>query len=137
MGKRDVKSQTQVTQLFTKISRNSNATIEGDDVKGFRGAAILIDVGDHTSGDGFDITLQHRDSGGSWADIPHDQLDSPKDLDDSKISIREADEDSQIYVGYSGIKEEIGAVLTREGDGVMVFGVLVIKGYPNRFPVND
>jgi hypothetical protein len=28
-------------------------------------------------------------------------------------------------------------VLTRVGDGVMIVGVLVIKGYPNRFPVND
>lgn len=137
MGQRDVKSITEIKQLFTKISRNANATIQGENVTGFRGAAFCVDVGDHTSGTGFDITFQHRDGSDSWEDIPHNQLDSPKPLTDSKISIVEADEDSQLYVGYHGNKEQIGAVLTRVSDGVMVFGVVVVKGYPDRLPVND
>lgn len=137
MGQRDIKSQIEVKQLFTKISRNATATIQGENVTEFRGHAFLIDVGAYTSGTGFDVTLQHRDGSGSWADIPHNQLDTSKTLTDSKISIVEADENSQIYVGYTGNKEQIGAVLTRVGDGVMVFGVSVVKGYPNRYPVHD
>lgn len=136
MGHRDIKSQVGVKQLFTKISRNAAATIQGDNVTEFDAASFCIDIGAYTSGDGFDITLQHRDGDGAWVAIPHDQLDTDKVLTDSKLSIREADADSQVYVGYSGSKEQIGAVLTRVDDGIMVFGVMVVKGYPKRFPVN-
>ena len=135
MGKIDVKSRVQVDQLFTKISRNANASIQGVNVSGFDGQSFLIDVGTHTADD-FDVTLQHRDGDGDWEAIPHNQLDTTEDLTDSKVTVGEDQEDSQIYIGYTGIKEQIGAVLTRNDSAVIVFGVSVIKGSPKQFPVN-
>lgn len=134
MGRSDVASKSRVTQLFTKISRNATATVQGTEVVGFDGQAFIVDVGAYTSGTGFDITFQHRDGTGSYVDIPHEQLDSPKALTDSKISIREADEDKQFYVTYTGSHKELGAVLTRVGDGIMVLGVSVLKGDKTQFP---
>jgi hypothetical protein len=136
MGLTDIKSRVQIDQLFTKISRNASATIQGTKTTGFDGQAFCVDVGTYTSGTGFTVTFQHRDGSEAWADIPHNQLQTSETLTSSGISLVEADEDTQIYVGYTGIKEEIGAVLTRVGDGVMVFGVVTVKGSPTQFPKN-
>ena len=125
MGKIDIISSTAVTQLFTKIERSASATIIGTEVANFRGAGFVIDVGAYTSGTGYTVKFQHRDAAEAWADIPDEQLTINND-----IAVVEADEDSQIYVGYLGSKEDIGAVLTRDGSGVLVIGVLVLKGAP-------
>ena len=132
MGKRDIKAQVRVRQLFTKIERSANATIQGVNVSDFDGHAFLVDCGAHTSGTGYKVTLQHRDGSDSWADIPDAQLEGKT----NEFSVAVGDADSQIYVGYTGNKSQIGAVLTREGTGVMVVGVSVIEGYPGQFPVN-
>jgi hypothetical protein len=134
MGRTDVASKTRVVQLFTKIDRNASATIQGTDVSRFDGQAFIIDAGAYTSGTGFDVTLQHRDGTGSWVDIPHNELDSPKTLTNSKFSVVEADADKQFYITYTGNKKELGAVLTREGSGVMVVGVSVLMGDRTQFP---
>ena len=125
MGKIDLSNSLAVAQLFTKIDRNAAATIIGTDVSNYRGTAFVIDTGAHTSGTGFTVTFQHRDAAEAWANIPNDQLTI-----NNGIALTVADINKQIYVGYTGSKEDVGAVLTRDGSGVMVVGVLVLKGAP-------
>jgi hypothetical protein len=132
MGRADVASNVGLFNVLPKIDRNATATIQGANVSEFHGAAFVIDCGAHTSGDGFDVKLQHRDGSGSWADIPATQLYGDKSAND--IELRVADANKKFYIGYSGNKEQIGAVLTRAGSGVMVVGVSVVCGHPSVIP---
>jgi hypothetical protein len=131
MGRADIANNVGLATLHAKIERNANATIQGTDVSEFHGAAFVVDAGAYTSGGGFDVKFQHRDSASdSWADIPDAELYGA----DNDLEIREADANTQTYVGYAGSKRFIGAVLTRDTTGIMVLGVSVVKGHPTHIP---
>lgn len=132
MGRVDVANNVGLFNILPKIDRNANATIQGANVSEFHGAAFVIDAGAYTSGGGFDVKLQHRDGTGDWADIPDAELYGDATAND--IEIREADANTKKYVGYSGNKEQIGAVLTRDTTGIMVLGVSVVTTTPTVMP---
>jgi hypothetical protein len=130
MGRRDVKSQVELSVLHTKAQYTETQSIQGTDVTDFHGACFVVDVGTH-SADDLTVTFQHRDGSDSWVDIPASDLDG-----DNDIAITSSEADTQIYVGYTGNKEDIGAVITDGGTGDAVVGVYVVKGYPSQFPAN-
>lgn len=131
MGRVDVASNVGYAQLIPKIDRSAAVTIAGTNVSEFHGACFVVDAGAYTSGGGYDVKFQHRDKNAdAWADIPNAQLAGF----DNNIQIREADANTQKYVGYTGSKAQIGAVLSRVTTGVMVLGVSVIKGTPTVIP---
>ncbi len=131
MGRRDVKSQVELAVLHAKAQVTATQTIQGTDVSQFHGATFVVDIGAHTADD-LTVTFQHRDAAEAWADIPAGDLDGSNDL-----AIVAGNADTQVYVGYTGNKEDIGAVITDGGTGDAVVGVYVVKGYPSRMPVND
>lgn len=126
MGRRDVKSQVELAVLHAKAQHTTTQTIQGTDVTEFHGATFVVDVGDWTADD-LTVTFQHRDAAEAWADIPAGDLDG-----DNDIAIVTGLADTQVYVGYTGNKEDIGAVITDGGTGDAVAGVYVVKGYPSR-----
>lgn len=128
MGRRDVKSQVELAVLHAKAQKTATATIQGADVSDFHGACFVVDIGDWTA-DGLTVTFQHRDGSDAWADIDNADLEGS----DNDIAVVTGLADSQIYVGYTGNKEDIGAVITDAATGDAVVGVYVIKGYPSRF----
>lgn len=130
MGRTDVKSRNQLAVLIATIAVTSAQTIQGDDVSDFHGAAFCVDIGAHTS-DGNTVIFQHRDAGGDWADIPAGDLDG-----DNNIAIVAGLANSQVYVGYTGNKQEIGAKIDSD-TGSAVVGVYILKGDPSQFPVNN
>jgi hypothetical protein len=132
MGRADVASNVGLFNILPKIDRNATATIVGANVAEFHGACFVVDCGTHTSGGGFDVKLQHRDGSGAWDDIPDSQLYGDKSA--NNFTLRVADADKKYYVGYSGNKEQIGAVLTRDTTGIMVVGVSVVAGHPSVIP---
>lgn len=132
MGRVDIASNIGYFDLIPFADRSAAVTIVGADVSEFHGAAFVIEAGTYTSGTGYTVTLQHRDGSDAWADIPDDQLYGDATAND--IAIVEADEDTKQYIGYSGNKEQIGALLTRDGTGVMEVGVVVIAGHPTVIP---
>lgn len=133
MKVRDIKSQVQVAELFTTIQRTATATIQGTEVADFQGKMFVVKVGTHTADD-LIVTFQHRDAAESWADIPDAQLEYTGGND---IAIVAGLADSILYIGYTGDKEDIGAVITDSGTGDAVVGVEVIKGFPEREPINS
>jgi hypothetical protein len=132
MGRADVANNVGLFNILPKIDRNAAATIVGANVSDFHGAAFVIDAGAHTSGTGFTVTLQHRDGTGSWADIPNGELYGDKTANNIELVVGDANK--KYYVGYSGNKEQIGALLTRDGSGVMVVGVSIVTGHPTVIP---
>ena len=132
MKVRDIKSQVQIAELFTTIQRTATATIQGTEVADFQSKMFVVKVGAHTADD-LTVTFQHRDAAEAWADIPDAQLDYTGGND---IAIVAGLADSNIYVGYTGDKEDIGAVITDGGTGDAVVGVTVVKGHPEREPIN-
>lgn len=132
MGRRDVKSQVELTVLHTKAQYTSTQSIQSTDVTAFHGACFVVDVGTH-SADDLTVTFQHRDGSDSFVDIADADLDYS---DGNDIAITSSEADSQIYVGYTGNKEDIGAVITDGGTGDAVVGVYVVKGYPSQLPAN-
>jgi uncharacterized protein (UPF0261 family) len=131
MGKKDLRANIKMTTLFTKIQRTATATIQGTDVTQYDGACFVIAVGTHTADD-LEVKFQERDAAGSWTDIANADLEGS----DNDRAIVAGDADSEIYVGYLGNKEDIGAVITDTGTGDAVVGVHVIKGYPKQIPAN-
>lgn len=130
MGRRDVKSQVEFVVLHTKAQYTSTQSIQDTNLEGFHGAAAVADIGAHTADD-LTVTLQHRDGTDSWVDVPDSDLDGTNDK-----AIVAADANTQVYWGYTGNKEQLGAVITDGGSGDAVVGVYVIKGYPSQIPVN-
>lgn len=130
MGRTDVKSRNQLAVLLATAAVTAAQTIQGDDVSDFRGVAFCVDVGAHTA-DGNTVVFQHRDAGGDWEDIPDGDLDG-----NNNIAIVAGHADSQVYVGYTGNKQEIGAKID-SASGSAVVGVYVLKGGASQFPVND
>jgi hypothetical protein len=131
MGRIDTANNVGLFNVLPKISRDANATIQGANVSEFHGAAFVIDAGDHTSGGGFDVKLQHRNGSGTWTDIPASQLAG---VESNDIEIRVGDANKKVYVGYTGSAEQIGAVLTRVTTGIMVLGVSVVTSNPTTIP---
>lgn len=132
MGRRDVKSRVQLAVLAaTAAVTGGSVAVSGTDVSDFHGAAFAIDLGDHTE-DGLTVTLQHRDGSDDWEDIPAGELDGEND-----VALTDAIANSQIYVGYTGNKQEIGAKIDDAGSGNAEVGVYVLKGHPSQFPVNE
>jgi hypothetical protein len=134
MGRADIANNVGLFNILPKIDRSAAATIVGADVSAFHGAAFVIDCGAHTSGTGYTVTFQHRDGSGAWANIPNDELYGDKTA--NNIALVVGDANKKYYVGYSGNKEQIGALLTRDGSGVMVVGVSIVGGHPTNIPPN-
>lgn len=132
MGRADIANNAGLFNILPKIDRNAAATIVGANVSAFHGAAFVIDCGTHTSGTGFTVTFQHRDGSGAWANIPDAELYGDKTA--NAIALVVGDADKKYYVGYSGNREQIGAVLARDGSGVMVVGVSIVTGHPSTIP---
>lgn len=130
MGRRDVKSQVELSVLHAKAATTATKAIQGTNVRDFHGACFVVDIGAHTTDD-LTVTFQHRDGTDAWADVPSGNLDGAND-----IAIVTGLANSQVYVGYTGNKEQVGAVITDADSGSAVVGVYVVKGYPSRFPVN-
>lgn len=130
MGKRDLKSQVKMTVLHEKVQVTTTQTIQSVNTNGFDGQLLVVDVGTHTA-DGLTVTFQHRDGSDSFVDVPASSLDGNND-----IAITSSEADSQIYVGYTGNKEDLGAVITDGGLGDAVVGVYALQGYPKQIPVN-
>jgi len=136
MKVRDIKSQVQIDELFTTIQRTATATIQGTEVADFQSKMFVVKVGAHTADD-LTVTFQHRDAAEAWADIADTDLDfSGQAVSSNDIAIVTGLADSNIYVGYTGDKEDIGAVITDGGTGDAVVGVTVVKGDPEREPIN-
>lgn len=131
MGRRDVKSQVELAVLHATANVTSTQSIESTDVTEFHGACFVVDVGDHNADD-LIVTFQHRDGSDSFEDIDNSDLEGS----DNDIAITSDEDGTQIYVGYTGNKEDIGAVITDDGTGDADVGVYVVKGFPSRFPVN-
>lgn len=130
MGRRDVKSDVTLTVLHAKAQQTATQSIQSKNVTESHGACFVVDVGAHTADD-LTVTFQHRDGSDSYVDIPAADLDGNND-----IAITASEENSQIYVGYTGNKEDIGAVITDGGTGDAVVGVYTVEAYPTQFPVN-
>lgn len=130
MGKRDLKENVKFKVLHEKVQVTATQSIVSDNTNGFDGQLLVVDVGTH-SADDLTVTFQHRDGSDSFADIADSDLTRAND-----IAITSSEADSTIYVGYSGNKEDVGAVITDGGTGDAVVGVYLIQGYPSRVPVN-
>lgn len=130
MGAIDLKSTTQIDQLFTKIQRTATATIVGTDVSGFHSSMFVIDIGAWTA-DGLSVKFQDSDDNSTWADIATTLLDG-----DQNLSIVTGIASTKRYTGYKGNKKYIGAVITDAGSGDAVVGVVVVKGNSKELAVN-
>lgn len=130
MGRRDVKSQVTLSVLHAKAQYTSTQTIQSKNVTESHGACFVVDIGTHNADD-LTVTFQHRDGSDSFVDIPAGDLDG-----DNNIAIVSGNADSQVYVGYTGNKEDIGAVITDGGTGDATVGVYTVEAYPSQFPVN-
>jgi hypothetical protein len=135
MGVRDIKSNVKLTVLHAKAAVTTTQSIQGMDVGGFKGACFVIDVGAHTADD-LIVTYQEKDTGGSWANIAEADLEQNGNTAQSRALVA-GDADTQIYVGYTGLKDNIGVVITDSGTGSVVVGAYVVAGYPDDMPQNS
>lgn len=133
MGSRDLKSNVSMTVLHAKAATTATQSIQGKDITGFNGACFVIDVGTHTADD-LVVTYQEKDTGGSWANIAEADLEGSGTV--QSRSIVAGDDSTQIYVGYKGIKNNIGVVITDSGTGSAVIGAYALAGYPGDIPQN-
>lgn len=132
MKVRDMKSFSELAVLIPKAQQTANVAVAGTEVADFGGKCFVLDIGTHTA-DGIQVTLQHRDGADAYADIPDAQLDYSGGND---IDIVAAMDSTQIYIGYTGNKEDLGIKITDTGTGDAVVGGYVIKGFPKKLPVN-
>lgn len=131
MGKRDLRENIQMKVLHEKKQYTANESVVSANTNGFDGQTLVIDVGTH-SADDLDIVIQHRDGSDSFADVADSDLEGY----DNDISITSSEENTTLYVGYSGLKEDLGAKISDTGSGDAVVGVYLVQGYPKQFPVN-
>lgn len=130
MAIRDVKSFVKLSVLKAKAQTTANVAVAGANISQADGACFVVDIGASTTA-GLEVTFQHRDGSDAWADIPANQLDGSND-----IAIATTAANSQVYVGYTGNKEQIGALITDTAAGDAVVGLYVVEGYPKQFPRN-
>lgn len=134
MSNRDVKSTSGLAVLHSKVATTATQSIQGTVITGWDGASFIIDVGAHTADD-LVITYQEKDTSGSWTNIAEADLKG-NDATQQSRSIVAADANTQIWVGYTGRKDNIGVVITDSGTGSAVLGAYVVKGFPTQFPKN-
>ena len=134
MANKDLKSNVKITVLHAKAAVTATQTIQGMDITGFKAAMLVVDVGTHTADD-LVVTYQEKDTGGAWANIAEADLEGNDSTVQSRALVA-ADDSSQIYVGYKGIKNNIGVVITDSGTGSVVVGAYAVAGEPDVIPQN-
>lgn len=135
MASLDLKSKIKSTLLHPYVATTATQTIQGMDISGFKSAVFVVDVGTHTADD-LVVTYQEKDTGGSWANIAESDLEGNDSTVQSRAIVA-ADDSTQIVVGYKGIKNNIGVVITDSGTGSAVIGASVIAGDPKEIPQNS
>lgn len=129
MGRFDILAGYDLTVLHEKQAYTSTESIQGTDVADYHGAGFIVDAGAWTDGT-FTLKFQHRDGTDSWADIPDSDLDGSEPVIDG-----DADDAQQYKIGYTGTKEQIGAVITVTGSPSTgaILGVYCLKGRKSQY----
>jgi|TARA_R110000822_G_scaffold80191_2_gene191269 hypothetical protein len=129
----DIKSRVKVGFLHPTVATTATQTIQGLDITGWKSAMLVVEVGAH-SADDLVVTYQEKDTGGSWANIAESDLDGVGTVQSRAIVAGDAD--TVIYIGYKGIKNNVGVVITDSGTGSVVIGAIAVAGNPDEIPQN-
>lgn len=127
---RDLAHNIAAVQVVVPAVLSATDTSSAIDLKGFDGAAVVINTGAIASSGNFTPKLQESDT---TATEDFDDV-AAGDLIGTFPSVLEA---SSVYkVGYIGNKRYVRTVLTKNSGTSIAAGAVIIKGYAQERPVS-